>query len=95
MKDSGMLLKENQLIINTKMVQNHIKAILKKDERYDNLSMEQKEEFINSLDKEQFDKIFQWFLDQPTPEIKIEWECSGCKTKNVVSEVDLINFFAG
>jgi len=95
LRSGDMLKKEHQLVINTKMVQTHIKAILKGEERYENLSPEEKGAFVDSLNTDQFNKIYDWHLEQPVPEIKIKWICSECKAQNEVSEVDLINFFVG
>lgn len=93
MLSENSLKKEDAILLNYNIIKDHIESIIKGEENFSNLSDEEKEAFLDSTKKSQFEMLFNWFLEEPKPEIYIEWQCDRCKKNNIVSEVDILNFF--
>ena len=85
--------KEVSSLLIIDMIKDHIVSILKGEERFE-LTDEELNEWVDQLDKKQFDKIRKWFEDEPKMTIEAKWICEKCKKENVASEVNILNFFA-
>ena len=77
------------------LIVNSIKGVYSKDEYWEakEQTKEELENFINSLTKEQFDKIETFFTTAPKIVQVIETDCPSCKKHNVSRLEGLSNFF--
>lgn len=77
------------------LVRNSIQGIFSKEEYWeaDTQSKEDLEEFLNSLTKEQFEKIENFFTTSPKVIQTIEADCNQCGKHNIVKMEGLQNFF--
>jgi len=78
-----------------KMVKSSIKGIFQQDQYWEteNQTDEDLDNFLNSLTKEQFEKIEKFFLTSPKVVQEIDSECPHCNHKNVSKIEGLQNFF--
>lgn len=77
------------------LIVDSIKGIYSKDEYWyaKDQTREELEEFINSLTKDQFDKLEEFFTTAPKIVQIIETDCPACKKHNVSRLEGLSNFF--
>ena len=77
------------------IISSNLRKIVKDDETYDasEYTLEEREEFLLSLSKEQFKLLEQFYLTMPKIVQTIEGECSNCNTHNKVTLEGLQNFF--
>lgn len=76
-----------------KLVIENIEYVYDQDTVYDNFSLEEVTEWLDHLNKEQFEKIMYFFLSAPTLTHTIEWECKECKEKDMAIVEGLKDFF--
>jgi hypothetical protein len=55
-----------------------IECVYDEDEVYDDFTKEEAVEFLESLSKEQFDKIALFFQTMPSSKIEVKYKCEGC-----------------
>lgn len=84
---------DNQKVID--LIVRSIKAVFDNDDYYDakDQTVEEINEFVYSLTKEQFDKIEQFFVTAPKIVQTIECDCPKCGKHNVSRLEGLQNFF--
>jgi phage FluMu protein Com len=70
-----------------------IKNVYTEDQVYEEYTKQELDEFINSLSKEQFEKIEKFFVSMPKVVQKIEKDCPSCGTTNSIKLEGLQNFF--
>ncbi len=79
------------------MIISSIKAVYTADGEYHEVNVDNKEEaieFVNSMTKEQFDKIENFFVTMPKLVHEIEAKCPSCGEVNHATLEGLQNFFA-
>jgi hypothetical protein len=77
---------------NFNAVKEHIVSIVNEQENFNELTEQDKTNFIEMLNKNQFLELLKWHLEEVKPEINFEWKCK-CGNMNIVKGVDIINFF--
>jgi hypothetical protein len=75
------------------VVCNCIEAVWQGSEYYDSFTKQEVEDFVNSLSKQQFDKLENFFKDMPKVVQEITKECPECGKVNEVRLEGLQNFF--
>ena len=55
-----------------------IECVYDEDEVYDDFTKEEAVEFLESLSKEQFDKVALFFQNMPSSKIEVKYKCEGC-----------------
>ena len=77
------------------IISSNLRKIIKDDETYDasEYTLEEREEFLLSLSREQFKLLEQFYLTMPKIVQTIKGDCSNCNTHNKVTLEGLQNFF--
>lgn len=75
------------------MVKENIKYVYDSEQIYDDFTEQELEEWLDHLNKEQFEKIMSFFADGPSLSHIIEWECEKCKEKDFAYVEGLKDFF--
>ncbi len=85
--------KNNAEVVN--MVAKTVKGVFSKDNYWEATDQTEEEliDFINTLTKDQFDRVENFFATSPKVVQKIESECTSCGTKNISRLEGLQNFF--
>lgn len=78
-----------------KMVRDCVDVVYDGEDVFDRTSFTQEEldEFLNSLSKDQFEKIEKYFTEMPKVVQPIEADCPECKTHNKLTLEGMQNFF--
>ncbi len=89
------LSQEKQTEVLFALTVNCIDAVLDEENEYktDELNLKEVEEFVNSLNSDQFLKIQQWFENLPILKLKVEHKCSNCSTDINTSLQGIASFF--
>ena len=61
------------------IIVDNIEYVYDKEEVYDDFSKEEANTFLESLSKEQFTKISEFFNTMPQSRIEVKYECEKCK----------------
>jgi len=74
-------------------VKGNVEYIYDSDQIYDDFTDKELEEWLDHLNKEQFEKVMSFFTEGPSLSHMIEWECEGCKQKEFALVEGLKDFF--
>ena len=76
------------------MLSSSIEYVYDKEEVYDDFTKEEANTFIESLSKEQFNKISEFFNTVPQSRIEVKYECEKCKEKVLTLVSGFESFFS-
>jgi len=75
------------------MIKENVEYVYDSEQIYDEFTGEEMEEWLENLNKEQFENILAFFTDGPSLSHLIEWECDECKEKDYALVEGLRDFF--
>jgi hypothetical protein len=75
------------------MVKDNVEYIYDNDNVYDEFTTEELDEWLDHLNKDQFEKILAFFTDGPSLSHLIEWDCAECGEKDYALVEGLKDFF--
>ena len=74
-------------------ITNNIENVFDNDNVYDNFDISEMDEFVNSMETNQFEKITRWYASLPLITHEIKWTCPECKKEEAVVLRGLNDFF--
>jgi predicted aldo/keto reductase-like oxidoreductase len=74
------------------MLAKHIQAVLKGEERWEKFTPEEATDWLDSLKKEQAEKIIDWVNEEPRPIMELSWKCTKCGKEQSNKEENLLRF---
>ena len=70
-----------------------INSVFDKERVYDDFTLQEAENFIDSLKTDQYQKVLDWFNNIPVLRHEIKWTCPACKKESSVKLNGLQDFF--
>lgn len=88
-------LNDDETELGFKLLANSMSAVITEDERIDieDETPENVRSFLESMTKEQFEKVSSFFLDMPQVKHDVEFDCEKCNTNNKIELKGIQSFF--
>jgi len=81
-------------LTNCEILKHHTVAIIKGEERFENLTDEQLEFFYDNIRKDDFIALKRWYDGNSKFTIQYDWKCSNSGCENSFKRDDILSFFA-